>query len=268
MKRLFTMLFALVLAAAACPAQEAPSTQPEPPYFRIGMQSGLGYGCFRDAGASPLTYRGIEMVPALSFEAEWGGWRALGRWQLTGGAYGNSADGFGIQTFGISPLAQWQIWRRCATAGAWQFYGGAGLAELFDLRLYSQLENSSTGITNALSLTLYARAERHLGHWLMHGSIGFMPAALMYRPGFAFISNYDRTPDSPLASTFDQYESYLAGACSLESKVGFNLLLANGNRIGFSYAWHHLTSRSSDAAPYRFDQASHTICTNLIFQLR
>lgn len=263
MKRLFIILSLTIASVLNSPAQ-----QPDSAHFRIGMQSALGYGCFRESGASPLTYRGIEIVPAIFFEAEWGSWRTDGHLQFNAGAYIDDADGLGIKAFGLVPQARWQLWRHCVTLGAWNLYGGLGVAEMFDFRMFPQLENSNVGITNALCLSLHARAERNIGHWLMHGSIGFTPAAWMYRPGFAFISNYDRTPDSPLASTFDQYHAYLTGACGLESELGFTLLLANGNRIGFCYRWHHLTSRSCDVAPYRFDQASHTLCTNLIFQLR
>lgn len=262
MKRLFTSLCLTLLATLSWAAQPADSA-----HCRIGLQSALGYGCFREAGASPLTYRGAEILPAVSFEWERGIWRTSGVLQLAAGAYGNSADGFGIQTFGIAPTAQWQLWRRCSEAGGWRFYGGIGLTEMFDLRYFAQLENSSVGMTNAVYASLHARAERDCGRWRLHGAVAYLPAAWMFRPGYAFISNYDRTPESPLASTFDQYHSYPAGSCGLEGELGAARILANGNRIGFTYHWQHFTSRSADNAPNRFDHASHTIAVNLMFQL-
>lgn len=263
MKHLFTILCLMMFAALPCQGQQQDST-----HHRLGMQSALGYGCFREPGASPLTYRGIEMMPALTYESVWGCWRADGRLLLTAGAYGNGADVPGIKVYGLMPRIDGHLWRRCATRAGWDFYGGVGLGEVFDLRMFNQLENSRMGLSNMFGLSLHARAERTCGRWRWHGALGFTPVAAMLRPGFAFISNFDRTPESPMKSTFDQYGSYIAGACGLESEIGTALLLGNGNRIEFSYRWHHFTSRTSDANPYRLDQASHTICTNFIFQLK
>lgn len=262
MKSLFTSLCLMMLVVL--PGTTRPSDTAR---CRLGVQAALGYGCFREPGASPLTYRGAEFFPALSLEWERGIWRTDGALRLAAGAYGNRADGFGIQAMSVAPQAQWRLWRRCAELGAWQLYGGIGLTEMFDLRYFTQLENSSVGMTNALYASLCARAERACGRWMLHGTAAFHPAGWMFRPGYAFISNYDRTPDSPVTSTFDQYHGYLAGACGLESEWGAAFCLANGNRIGLRYRWHHFTSRSSRTAPYRFDMARHTFTLHLMLQL-
>lgn len=262
MKRLFTIPVLLLLAVLSGQAQP-----PDSACFRIGLRSALGYGCFREAGASPLTYRGLECQPAVALEWERGAWRSGALLQLAGGAYGNSADGFALQAFGLEPLLQWQLWRRCSEAGAWRLYGGISLTEMFDLRYFSQLENSSVGMTNAVYAGLHVRAERTAGRWLLHGAAAFSPAAWMYRPGYAFISNYDRTPDSPLASTFNQYRSYPAGSCGTASELGAALCLRHGGRIGLAYRWRHFTSRTADAAPHRLDLASHLLSLDLLFQL-
>lgn len=275
MQRLILTLFvALITAlptfgAAASPAADdnggnRPTAGAE---VRLGLHSGAGYGLWRDLGASPLTYPGIELQPALSVAVDLPLWRFHAFSYLTVGAYGWHRNSYNFDSFGGQTAACVEVWRRCLERDRWQLWGGASLDNTGDIRYSRLLGNAGVGVSDFVTLTLAARAEYRLPHWLLHGSLAFSPAALTLRPGYAYIANYDRDLQNPAANTFEQYRWYLVGACGVATDIGIHLLLSNGNRIGVSYLWHHLTSRTATEAPHRFDQASHTLSFSLEFAL-
>ena len=115
------------------------------------------------------------------------------------------------------------------------------------------------------------RAEAQLRGWTIRAQAGFTPVALLYRPGFSYISNYDRDAANPVDCAFDQYQLYWAAAAGLATEVGCSRQLPNGNEFGLSYRWQHLTSRTSPdhlAAPHRFDCASHALIIHLMFNIK
>ena len=131
--------------------------------------------------------------------------------------------------------------------------------------------NSSEGSSNFAVLNLAVRAEAQLRGWIIRAQAGFTPVALLYRPGFSYISNYDRDAANPVDCAFDQYQLYWAAAAGLATEVGCSRQLPNGNEIGLTYRWQHLTSRTSPdrlAAPHRFDCASHALMIHLMFNIK
>ena len=54
----------------------------------LRFDGGAGYGIFRDMGASPLTYKGLEIHPGIGVEWRQANWLLDGSLHLSGGAYG------------------------------------------------------------------------------------------------------------------------------------------------------------------------------------
>ena len=237
----------------------------------IGLHGGTGIGLYRDAGVSPLTYRGMELHLPLSVEVRWTQWRFEVRTALDGGAYGLTLSPLGYHAFGGQASLVLYALRNIHTAGCWQLWAGAGVDDLFDLRYNPQFGNSSVGISNFARLNLAVRAEAQLRGWLFWGQAGFTPVSLLYRPGYSYISNFDRDASNPVDCTFDQYQLYCAAATGISTEVGFTRQLSNGNEFGLSYRWHHITSRVTPdrlSAPHRFDQASHALMIHLLFNIQ
>ena len=59
------------------------------------------------------------------------------------------------------------------------------------------------------------------------------------------------------------FYGYLTAFNQVSTSLAASYILPHGNRIGLSYRWHYLTSRTSALAPYRFEQANHAILLTL-----
>ncbi|MBO4599904.1 MAG: hypothetical protein J5641_04110, partial [Bacteroidales bacterium] len=70
----------------------------------INLHGGVGYGLYRDLGASPLTYRGIELHPGISFQWQNPLWRCEALFLAEGGGYGLKARISYIQAYGGHPV--------------------------------------------------------------------------------------------------------------------------------------------------------------------
>ena len=81
------------------------------------------------------------------------------------------------------------------------------------------------------------------------------------------MDNFDQDISSPTVNTFDQYRSYLTVASSATADVGATWQLNSGNRVGLSYQWAYLTSRTTEAAPHLFQYAHHALLFHLGFRL-
>ena len=81
------------------------------------------------------------------------------------------------------------------------------------------------------------------------------------------MDNFDQDISNPTTNTFDQYRTYLAAATGVMTDVGATLLLANGNRIGVSYQWGYLTSRTTRRAPHLFECADHALLFHIGLKL-
>ena len=237
----------------------------------VGSHGGAGVGFYRDEGVSPLLYRGLEIHPALSVTVRQPQWRFETAASLDGGAYGFTLSPAGLHAFGGQVSVAFRTLRRVYEVNCWRFWVGAGVDNLFDIRYNPQFGNSSVGITNFASLSLSLRAEAQLHGWLVWGQMGFTPVSLLYRPGFSYISNFDRDAANPVECTFDQYQLYGAAATGLSTELGCTRQLTNGNEFGLSYRWHHITSRTTPdglAAPHRFDQSSHVLMIHFLFNIK
>lgn len=265
MKRLLLMIFTVLAGTAAAAAPPDSST-----HLMIGLNGGAGVGIYRDAGLSPLAYRGLEIHPSLSLDVRGGCWRYEASLSIDGGAYGLTLAPSGYHAFGGQATVAAGVLRRVYATGCWLFWLGAGVDDVFDLRYNPQFSNSSVGISNFARLQLSAMAEAGLGNWTAWGRLWFTPVALMYRPGFAYISNFDRDAANPVSCAFDQYRLFCAAATGISSQLGIKYRLPSGNEVGLSYRWHHITSRTTPdrlTAPHRFDQASHALLIHLLFSI-
>ena len=260
-------MFFMALGGVSATASPADSAT----HFWVGLHGGAGIGVYRDEGVSPLLYRGLEIHPALTVEMRQPQWRFEAAASLDGGAYGLSLHIPSLHAFGGQVSVSFRALRRVCAVGCWRFWAGGGFDDLFDLRYNPQFGNSSVGISNFARLNLAARAEAQLRGWLFWGQMGFTPVSVLYRPGYSYISNFDRDAANPVDCTFDQYQLYCAAATGISTEVGFTRQLSNGNEFGLSYRWHHITSRTTAArltAPHRFDQASHALMIHLLFNIQ
>lgn len=234
----------------------------------LRLQGGVGLGLYRDLGASPLTFRGAELCPGIAFEVEKPNWRYQISLDAEGGAYGLRLGTSYIQAYGgvggLQVAAQHLFYRH----DAWQFWAGVALSEHFDIRYNTSLGNANVGVTNYVAPVLSGLAEWHRGRAVLHGSLEVLSFAVMLRPGFAYMDNFDVNIASPTANMFSQYRCYMAGAVGLSTDVGITWRLSKGNRIGLSYLWHYVTSHTDGhLAPHRFEQAAHGIVLDLCFAL-
>ena len=260
------MIFATLCCASVAAAVDDSTT-----HVYLGLHGGAGIGVYRDEGLSPLLYRGLEIHPALSLEVQKPSWLFGAAASVDGGAYGLTLSLAGLRAYGGQVSVAFHALRRVAGTGCWTFWAGAGVADLFDIRYNPAFGNSSEGSSNFALLNLAVRAEAQLRGWTIRAQAGFTPVALLYRPGFSYISNYDRDAANPVDCAFDQYQLYWAAAAGLATEVGCSRQLPNGNEFGLSYRWQHLTSRTSPdrlAAPHRFDCASHALIIHLMFNIK
>ena len=266
MKKLYQQLFISILMAwIFIPASVAQAGRDSEVY--LTLRGGVGYGLYRDLGASPLTYCGPELMPAIGADIRLPEWRYNARLQVIAGTYGYTLKTLSLNMFGGEALLSFEALHRCLSTPRWQLWAGAALDDCFDIRYNGLLGNSCTGIGNYLRLHVTGLAEFTLRRWTFHGQLSFAPVAWVLRPGYAYIANYDRDIANPVANTFEQYGTYFAGACALATELGATLHFGGGNWLSLSYCWHHLTSRTAEACPWRFDRAAHALTFTLGMKL-
>lgn len=234
------------------------------------LEGGVGLGSYRDFGASPLIVRGPELCTALSVEKRTKNWLFDIGAGLSGGTYGYRIQLNSFFTYGGHLSAYTELLRSFYCRNGWQFWCGAGIDDLFDIRYNKQLSNASVGMSNFFRLRLSVRAEYSWNRWCGYAQLWTDPVALLLRPGFSYINNYDRDIANPVGNAFDQYEWYMSGLTGIASRVGVRCRLDAGNEVGVAYCWGYLTSRVSSRpglAPWRFQQAGHGLTFQLLFNL-
>lgn len=266
MKRLLlTILFAMITCLFSSASADSVSR------VTLGLCGGVGHGLYRDLGASPLTYRGLELHPGISMTVEKGCCRREAFLLASGGAYGLKWGWPYVHAYGGHPILGYRSWRCLYNDGPWQMWAGGSLDNLFDIRYNSALGNASMGFGSFVRLNMEISVEYSLKRWLFHSQILLTPLALAMRPGYAYMDNFDQDISNPTTNTFDQYGWYVAAVPSCETVIGADLRMRNGNWVGLSYRWRFLTSRvSADGvtAPHRFDYAGHALVVALGFRLR
>ena len=229
MKRLFITLLITLLPSAFLMAQ-----QPDGKQLFLTLEGGAGLGYYRELGSSPIVYKGLELPPEIKVSINTPNWRYEAAISIRLGAYGYRIRIPSIHTFGLQATLGFQAMHLVHTAPSLSLWAGAALGNLFDIRVNPQLENSAVGISDFTRLRLTLLGEYRLSRWCFFGQIWADPLALLYRPGYSYVS----------------------------------LTLRSGNQLGLLYDWRYLTSRTSGAvAPWRFQQASHSLILQLLFQL-
>lgn len=265
MKRLLITLFLALFIALPLGAQEVSSR----PFF-LGLEGGVGLGSFRDYGASPLVLRGPELLSGVHVERCDTLWRWDAGAALAAGGFGYSVRLSSLFAYGGQLSVHAELLRRMLHGDNWRLWAGVRVDDLFDIRYNSQLSNASVGMSNFIRPRLTSRAEYAYKRWIGYAQLWADPMAVLLRPGFSYVNNYDRDVSNPVACAFDQYEWYLAGCTGLATQVGVRYSLRGGNEVGAAYYWQYVTSRQSaiaDKAPWRFQQATHGLVIQLLFLL-
>ena len=263
MNRLFVTILFLLLAIPPLRAESDSSA-----HCYIYLHGGVGYGLFRDLGISPLTYRGLQLAPGLSVSVQKPKWNYEAMLLADGGAYGLKLGINFIQTYGGHPVIGFSALHRLAAADHWRLWAGGSVDNLFDIRYTASLGNACAGFGNFARINAVGRVEYRLCRWLFHARLQLGLLSLALRPGFAYMDNFDQNIASSTANTFDQYRSYLTLANSAVTDLGATLQLAGGNRVGISYRWSYLTSRTTHTAPHLFQYADHALLFHLGFILK
>lgn len=235
--------------------------------YWLSLQGGGGMGFYREMGASPLTYRGPELLPAISLTTERGAWR--NDWHV-----GGSAGGYGLrwgmnsmQAYGGQVEVKGSVLNKIQEMGSLSILVGGNVEGVFDVRYHSGLGNSATSFSNWIRINGLIQTDFQWRNSVFYFQFGFNPLALVLRPGYAFMDNFDQDIANPIGNTFDQYRWYVAGFFGMDTELGYRYQLKNGNKIGVSYRWRYITSRISELAPHRFEYAQHGIVLDLMFKI-
>ena len=245
-------LFILLLVLLAPPVTHAMSDSLS--HVVLTLHGGGGYGLYRELGASPFTYKGMELYPGFSVRVEKPSRCYEAYLSAAGGGYGLKARWSYFHAYGGHPVVGFRACFRVPSSTPWQLWVGGSVDDLFDIRYNSTLGNANMGYGNFLRLNVESAMIYSLQRWCFHAAIAF-----------------DQDLSDPVANTFDQYVGYGVWAPGAETSLGATLMLRSGNTVGFSYHWAYLTSRVSPdrvSAPHRFDYASHALMLTLGIRLR
>ena len=234
----------------------------------LGLHIGLGYGMYCDMGVGEVRYGGMELLSEMSLTVHRGGWRHEVRTPCVAGGYWRQIRAALPESYGLVPGVGYTALRTMWGAGGWRLLAGGGIDEMFDLRYNTTLGNNGVGTSNFLRLNVAGRMEWTSGHkWQLYSQLRLTAASVVMRPGYAYMANYDHTPDNPVKSHFAQHGWAVVCGNAMETATGASLTTRNGNRVTVEYLWHHLTSRTAKACPHRFDSAGHMIRLGLMFAL-
>ena len=266
--------------------------------LRLG--SSIGYGLFRDMGTAPVSFKGIAIQPSIGLE-----FSGLRKWKTTIDAFSSVGifedavePAFNFGSFDICNTLRFKMQRSIAgiykenydSPVEFKKYGnipdgiekpyvwlsaGFGLANLLDVTVNPDYENSAAGISNFFGPEVSLRADIPLNSFFeldwskydkqLHAEIGLMPVAAVLRPGFAYIDNY--TEAQPVASTlFNEFEWHIKPFAGLCTDIGFDIINFQHSRVSISYLWSFLSSGNSGA--WRFDHASHYLHFDFVITLK
>lgn len=254
----------------------------------LQFQNAAGYALFRDQGVSPLSYHGASTAPALNLvftPHASKGWQFSLQTQAAIGGYEDAATPlFNFSTIGghaqlrikATHLLPYPI---TDTPSPWSFRVGASTDNQLWMSYNPNLENASFGLSDFLTIRIHSRAELRFGRksynadsstvthgrWLAHGEIAIAPIALVYRPGYAYLDNYNSNEEGVIHTVLTSYTWSATPLSAIESDIGVTRLLHNGNRVGLAYRWYYLSS--GNACYSRFEQAAHLLVISLDFQL-
>lgn len=262
--------------------------------WRLDLSAGVGYGLFRDMGASPTTFRGLVASPQFTIERTMlAPIRENRMWiTLDGnlGAYAkpqssildmqvDAVAGMGILELGYDQkLAKRNFFmhkrvKDDVEKGEFLInpFWGISLNNYMFLSAIPNLQNSSTALSLLSSPTLRCGISFEnfifeesvdtklvTGHrnFSMRASIGVAPIGFMLRPGFSYLDNFNASNGNIILQNFGtSYQMNTVAFPWINTELGFNYYLESGVAIGFSYQWHFLTSRNSGA--YRFEECAH-----------
>lgn len=265
MKRL---LLTLILGSFLVPFSHAENDSLRNVFLNVS--NGIGYAQFRDYGASPITLRGLEVLPGMSLKIERQRWQYEASFDLSGGGYGFKVGVSAFHTYGVQPIIAFSALRKVVQTEHWGLLAGASVDETFDFKYYSALGNSSTGISNFLRANIVTQVEYRLSRLSCHFRLSMNPISSVFRPGYTYMDNYNQYLGSPAVNLFDQYVAYGALLTGVSTRLGATWHLKNGNRLGVEYQWSYLNSRISNdgvSAPFTFEQAAHGVVFELGFKL-
>ena len=143
MKRLLITAFLLLFALPSLHAQRDSSTR-----CFVNLHGGVGYGLYRDLGASPLTYRGLQLHPALSVSVQRQDWHYEALLCANGGGYGLRVGVNSMQAYGGHLVVGFRASRQMLVADRWQLWLGGSVDNIFDIRYNRSFGNACVGFGN------------------------------------------------------------------------------------------------------------------------
>lgn len=224
-----------------------------------------------DKGASPMRYVGVGANLDYGVTVEWGRYHTQADMRGLAGVLTNAAA---TPTYDIGLELRAEMLYRVSEYPEYNFYlwvGGA-LREVMDIRLFSQLMNASTGVSNFAGLQAvgmmqfdFARCYHGVHHFLtLYGKLSLPLLNYVSRPGYTYMDNYtsDLNTENTILQDYENFTMLFSGATT---DVGLRLNLPNQNKIAVSYRWDYLTT--GDKGTYRFDHAAHSFLTTFMFNL-
>lgn len=240
----------------------------------VWLKNGIGFNIVEsyEQGASPLQYLGaggnFTAGVVVAFD------RYLMEAELRGLAniITNRAQSATDYAFGIEGNMQCLYRFYDACHDRLHLWAGGGLQLYLDIKMLSQLMNASACQSNFFDLRPAGMLSydfapyKHGSHYLLtaYGKLSLPLITSAARPGFAYMDNY--TSDLNTANTIGgEYENLSLFCPGASTDIGLWLNLPNNNKIGCSYRWDYLTTGKKGI--YRFDNASHCINLNFMFNL-
>lgn len=234
----------------------------------LDIHSGLGYGLFRDQGASPLTYQGAVIQPGLDVNIVRPHWRIHCTTKLTGGIYNrefSQVKKLNFSTYGGSAEVLVKGYYNCFKNDRWDLLAGISLGNYIGVKNTSKFMNANFAVEDFILFGLQGRAEYTVKRWKFFGELCINPFAVCLAPGFSYIDNYTANIDEK-ECLFNTYEWNGVWMPSFSTEIGAWFNLKNGNRIGLAYNWDFLSTRNS--TDWRFDEARHAFVLHLDFVLK
>ena len=268
---MFKSIIIMLLGITLLSASEMETSYDNGQFLFSGI--GSGSGSFKDAGTSPLTYRGISATLPFGYLLD----NENFNFELnTTLSYlgGSAANNYMLQYFSGEFYASYLRSISLFSNPQLKFQSGARLSggmsgaynpsyqnATFNMDFYASLH------AGAKMLYLFERPEKDL-------KIAFLRVHRPYRQFAAYfrldipLLLFNGRPTFPYViesdtDIFDRH--YFLGGFHIKSNLGIKRYLKNGNAFEISYIWDMLTTGSKDI--YKLETASHNLLLSLYFKL-
>ncbi len=222
-----------------------------------------------DNGIAPMSIWGVGLGAHAGIIVDW---RCCHIQKESRALFGLLADPLSGYNIDIQDHVEFMYRVHDSKRDRFHLWAGGKFQEDAFIRVIPSLGNASTSTAvfmnlNAESMVQYDFAFIKNGtHNLMtiYGKLMLPVVGIFERPPYAFMDNY--TSDINLVNTIlSSYEQTSIWFPGVSTDIGLRFNLVNGNKIGLSYRWDYLTTRSKGY--YRFDNAFHSLVLDFMFKL-